>query len=88
MARLRVRVQPRASRNQLAGCEGGVWRLRLTAPPVEGQANAALVELLAELLAVRKADVAVLRGHTGRDKLVEIAGLSDAEAQRRLATRL
>lgn len=58
--------------------------MRLTAPPVEGKANAALVALLAERLGVRKSDVAILRGQKGRDKLVEVAGLSEEEVARRL----
>lgn len=85
MAVIRVRVQPRASRSEIVGREGDVWRVRLTAPPAEGRANAALVALLAETLDVRRSDVAILRGQTSRDKLVEIAGLGEDQVASRLA---
>lgn len=59
-------------------------RVRLTAPPVEGQANAALVALLAERLEVRKTAVTIVAGQTGRGKWVEVAGLTPDEALTRL----
>lgn len=70
-----VRVTPRARRNALA-LEGGVLRVWLTTPPVEGAANAALVSLLAERLALPKRAVTLLRGETARNKLVAIEGIS------------
>ena len=83
---LRVRVQPRASRDAITGWRDGVLGLRVTAPPVEGAANAAVTALLARALAVRHSAVTVLRGERGRDKLVRINGLTTAEARARLAT--
>ena len=59
-------------------------RVRLTAPPVEGQANAALVALLAQRLDVRKADVTIVTGQSGRGKWVEVAGLTPEEVVKRL----
>ncbi len=77
-----VRVQPRASRNEVAGLQGDALKVRLTAPPVEGEANRALVAFLAEVCGVRRADVELLSGETSRDKRVRIRGLKLADWQR------
>jgi uncharacterized protein (TIGR00251 family) len=74
--RFTVRVQPRASRNEIVGLHGDALKVRLSAPPVGGAANAALVELLAAALAVSRASVRVVAGATSRSKLVEIDGVS------------
>ena len=81
---LRVRVQPRASRDGLSGERLGALVVRLTAPPLAGRANQALVRLLAAALGVPPSAVRVLRGEAGRDKLVAVAGLSAAVARGRL----
>ncbi|HJK92534.1 MAG TPA: DUF167 family protein [Polyangiaceae bacterium LLY-WYZ-15_(1-7)] len=79
-----VRVAPRASRSAIAGLHGGALKVALTAPPVEGAANAALVKLLAKKLGVAKSAVTIVRGERGRDKQVRVAGV-DAAAARALA---
>jgi uncharacterized protein len=84
VTRLRLRVQPRASRDEVAGVAGDIIRVRLTAPPVEGAANQALVRFLAARLDVPRSAVTLVSGHTGRTKVVEVAGLSAQEASRRL----
>ena len=77
-----VRVTPRARRNALA-LEGGVLRVWLTTPPVEGAANAALLSLLAERLGLPKRAVTLLHGETARNKVVALEGISaDALRQR------
>lgn len=81
---LRVRVQPRASRDEVLGWREGVLALRVTAPPVEGEANRAVEALLAGALGVRRSAVTVVRGERGRDKLVRVAGLTDDEVRARL----
>ncbi len=73
---LAVKVVPRAKRDEIIGVEGDALKVRLTAPPVEGKANEALVKFLASKLGVRRADVEILHGETGRHKLVRIRGLS------------
>jgi hypothetical protein len=73
-ATLRVRVSPRASRDELVGERNGALVVRLTAPPVEGQANAALVRFLARHLGVAPSAVSVTRGAKGRDKVLLVAG--------------
>jgi hypothetical protein len=70
---LRVQVQPRAARQAFAGLHGDAVRIRLTAPPVDGKANAALVAFLAEAFGVPKRQVTLLTGETGRAKLLRVA---------------
>jgi uncharacterized protein len=78
MARIDIYVQPRATRSEIVGLHDGVIKVRLAAPPVDGAANDALVEFLAERLHVRKSDVRVIAGHTSRRKVVEIDGVDEA----------
>lgn len=80
-ARFRVRAQPRASRTELAGEYGDAVRIRLAAPPVDGEANAELIRYLAKLLRVPKSAITILSGDSGRDKRVEVDGV-DADAVR------
>jgi hypothetical protein len=82
---LRVRVPPRASKDALCGEREGALLVRLTAPPVEGRANDALARVLGRALGVAPSSVRVLRGETGRDKLVAVAGLAAEVARERLA---
>jgi uncharacterized protein (TIGR00251 family) len=81
---LRLRIQPRASREEIAGVAGDVIRIRLTAPPVDGTANEALVRFLAALLRVPRSAVELVSGRSGRIKLVAVTGVSLAETVRRL----
>jgi uncharacterized protein (TIGR00251 family) len=83
-----VKVVPRASRNEIAGVQGEAIRVRLTAPPVEGAANRALVAFLADTLKVPERDIEIVAGHTGRQKVVRVVGLSAHELDARLRERL
>jgi uncharacterized protein (TIGR00251 family) len=76
-AELRVRLQPRASRSEIVGARDGVLVVRVTAPPVDGKANAALCALLARVAGVAPSRVAVVRGQTARDKVVRVEGVDD-----------
>ena len=76
---MRVRVQPRASKNEVAGVIEGALKVRLQAPALEDRANEALVEFLAELLKRPKAAVRILSGHRSRDKRVEIEGVTEQQ---------
>jgi hypothetical protein len=81
---LRVRVTPRARTNALAVDAAGGLRARLKAPPVEGAANRALIELLADQLALKRSALAVVQGARGRDKVVAVDGCSQADLNARL----
>jgi uncharacterized protein (TIGR00251 family) len=78
---LLVRVQPRASRNRVDGIEAGRLRLRVAAPPVDGSANLAVVELLCDLLDIARSRVSIERGDRSRNKDVRIAGAAPARAR-------
>jgi uncharacterized protein YggU (UPF0235/DUF167 family) len=76
---VRIRLQPRARRTELGGERDGVFLARVTAPPVDGRANAALCALVAERAGVPRSHVRIVRGATAREKVVAVEGL-DAEA--------
>ena len=76
---LRLRVQPRASSERLEGLGEGQVRLRLTAPPVEGAANAACIAFLAKVLGISRTQLHLQAGATSRNKLVHITGLTPAQ---------
>jgi uncharacterized protein (TIGR00251 family) len=82
--RLSLRVQPRASRSEVAGRHGEALKVRLAAPPVDGAANDALVRFLAEALQVPRTAVTLVAGAAGRSKVVQVAGLAPADVARRL----
>lgn len=79
--RFAVRVQPRAARTEIAGEYGDALRVRLAAPPVDGAANAALVDFFAKLFAVPRRDVSILSGEASRSKIVEIRGITERTVQ-------
>ncbi len=79
-----VKVVPRAGRDELAGVQDGVLRVRLTAPPVAGAANRALVEFLADRLGVPRRDIEIVAGHTGHRKVVRVSGLAPEQVIVRL----
>ncbi|TMA79237.1 MAG: DUF167 domain-containing protein [Deltaproteobacteria bacterium] len=81
---LHVRVVPRAARAALTRDQAGRWRAHVTAPPIDGAANRALVALLADRLGLPKRAFALLRGERGRDKIVAVEGASAAEIDTRL----
>jgi uncharacterized protein len=81
---LSVKLQPRASRNEILAPQGGELRIRVTAPPVDAAANEALVLLLAETLQLPRRSVELLRGRTSRHKTLRLHGLSAADAHERL----
>jgi uncharacterized protein (TIGR00251 family) len=83
---LAIRVLPRASRNEIAEIrDDGTIRIRLTAPPVDGKANAALIQFLAEVLDVPRSRIEIIAGAAGRDKLVSILDLDPDTASERIS---
>ena len=83
-ATLAVRIQPRASKNGVLRMEDGSLKIRLTAPPVDGAANEALIEFLSRTLSVAKSQVEIVSGHTSREKRVKISGMGEADVTRLL----
>ena len=81
---LSVRVQPRASRNRVGDYRDGTLRVSATAPPRDGRANAAVLELLAEALGVAKSRLRIIRGHAARDKVIAVDGLTATDVMQRL----
>ena len=83
--RLQLRVSPGGGRSQVVGRHGEAWKVRVTAAPEGGKANAAVVRLVAATLGLPRRDVEIVSGHTARDKVVAVAGLELNETERRLA---
>jgi uncharacterized protein (TIGR00251 family) len=83
-----VKVQPRARKNAITGTMGDALKLALTAPPVEGRANQAVIEFFAELFEIPRSSVTIASGETSRNKVVRIAGLGRAAVEQRLAAAL
>ena len=84
---LYVRIQPRASKNEIVMRDDGSIKIRLTAPPVDGAANEALVKFLAGTLSIAKSQVTIISGQTSRDKVVRITGVPDEDVMRLLNIR-
>ncbi|MGZ3331091.1 MAG: DUF167 domain-containing protein [Gemmatimonadaceae bacterium] len=80
--RFSVRLQPRASKNEIAGIQGSALKVRVTAPPVDGLANEALIELLSRTLNTSRRNVCIVSGHSSRTKLIEISEASLESIQR------
>ena len=80
-----VKVHPRARKNAITGIVGDALKLALTAPPVEGRANQAVIEFFADLFAIPRSSVTIASGETSRNKIVRIAGVSKPVAEQKLA---
>lgn len=83
---LHVKVQPRASRDEIAGTIGSELKVKVTAPPVDSAANKALVRFLAERLGVSRSAVQILRGETSRHKMIVVRGLKAEEVEQKLGS--
>jgi uncharacterized protein (TIGR00251 family) len=79
--RFSVRLQPRASRNEIAGLQGVSLKVRVTAPPVEGMANQALIDFLSAVLGIPRRNVCIVSGLSSRTKIVEIREVDLARIQ-------
>ena len=79
-----VRLHPRGKRNAITGALGDALKISLTSPPVEGKANAACIEFLADLLKLPRSSITIAAGQTSRNKLIRVTGLSAAEVEVRL----
>jgi len=84
MARITVKVHPRARRSAVTGRFGDAWKVDLAAPPVDGKANEECVRFFAKLAGVARGRVRIVTGATGRMKVVEIEGVEQGEMERRI----
>jgi uncharacterized protein len=82
--RISIRLQPRSSANEIVGLQGDSLKVRVTAQPVEGMANEALIEFLSDALKTSRRNLCIVSGHSSRTKVVEIRGV-DLESVQRLA---
>jgi uncharacterized protein (TIGR00251 family) len=85
MGDLAVRLQPRARRDEIVGERNGVLVVRVTAPPVDGRANAALCRLIAKAVGVAPSKVEIVRGHGSRDKVVRVADVDKGALHRKFS---
>jgi len=83
-ATLSVRVLPRSSKDEIAGRRDDIYKIRLTAPAVEGKANKALIELLAKRLGIAKTHIRIVSGERARIKSIRIDGVSPDQVDARL----
>lgn len=82
--KLTVFVQPKSAKNQIVGLHNGALKIKIAALPVDGKANTELTNYLAQLLDIPKRQIEILKGDTGRNKIVEIVGLSIEDVQKKL----
>jgi uncharacterized protein (TIGR00251 family) len=81
-------VAPGAARATVVGRYGSAWKVRVTAPPENGKANEAVMQLLAATLRVPRGDIEIVSGHGARDKIVALAGLGTEEIEQRLGASI
>lgn len=82
MVKILVQVHPGAKKNQILRFEGGIWHLKIAAPPVEGKANKELIEFLSKTLGVSKSRITIEKGATIRRKLIVVEGMTEAEVKK------
>jgi len=83
--KISLRVYPNASRNEVVGFANGILRVKVSAPPSKGKANRELITFLSRLLGVGKGSVNIIKGHTTRNKVVAVDGLSQEEVMKQLS---
>lgn len=86
--RLSVHIQPNASRNQIVSFENDELKVRIAAPPVEGKANAKLVEYLSDVLDVPKSKITIERGLTGKHKVLSISEINSDQLKNRICSQI
>lgn len=79
-----IRVLPRASKSEIVGMVEGTLKVRVTAPPVDGAANAEIIKLFAKTFAVAKSDISIISGETSRNKRIKIANLSQSKFEEKI----
>lgn len=82
--RLHLFIQPKSSKNEIIGPHNGLLKIKITAPPIDGRANEGLVEFLSDYFDIPKRDISILRGESGRNKTVELFGVSEQLVREKL----
>ncbi len=82
--KLHIKVHPNAKRDEIVGIEDGILKIKISAQPVKGKANKALIELLSNLWGIRKSDITIEKGGTGKRKTILIEGATKSQVQNRL----
>ena len=88
MARIAVKVHPRAKRTAITGRFGGAWKLDLSAPPVDGEANEECIRFFAELAGVPRRAVSIVQGASSRTKVIDIEGAAQDRIEQLLSTSI
>lgn len=81
-----IRVHPNAARNEIAGFSDGAWQVKVSAPPAKGKANKELITFIAKVLGVSKGSLSITKGHTSRNKVIAVDGLTQEEIVKRLSS--
>lgn len=81
---MKIRVQPGARKNEIVGPHGDSLKIKVAAPPEDGKANAELCAFLADLLGVAKSKVGVVKGHSSREKVIAVEGMTEAQIRAKL----
>ncbi len=79
---LSIRIQPRSSKNEIILMEGGGFKIRITAPPVDGAANEALIRFLADIFSVARSQIEIVSGHNSKNKIIRIQGVGKEDTER------
>ena len=87
MSRLRVRVTPRSSKNEVIGWKDNALAIKITSPPVEGAANRTCIEFLSKLLGISKSQITLVSGDKSRNKTFEIESMDESEMMGKLGLR-
>ena len=87
VVKISLRVHPNATRNEVVTSADGVLQVKVAAPPVKGKANKELVAFLSQVLGVGKSSLTIVKGHTSRNKVITVDGLSQEEIIKRLAPK-
>jgi len=85
--RIKIKAQPRSSTNLVVGEQDGALKIKLTAPPVDGEANSVLIRYLADSLGLPRRAIKLIKGETSRTKIVEISGISKEEFLNRIGLK-
>ena len=87
-ATISVRVYPGTATNEVVDFTDGILRIRVAAPPVKGKANKELVAFLSKVLGIGKSSLTIVKGHSSRNKVIAIDGLSQADVMEQLSLKL